>query len=163
MRHADSENFWRVKDHERPITEEGRKSAFKVAKQLQEHGWLPSVIMCSNSLRTQQTLDSMKDAVDALYNAEAHFRGSLYTIAALDGQTRRHLQDVITDACKSLGHDCIMCLGHNKGFEEAASSFAGQPVRLGTAHAALLEGVGASWREAFAEGADWKLVGVVSP
>lgn len=34
------------------------------------------------------------------------------------------LQDVITDACKSLGHDCIMCLGHNKGFEEAASSFA---------------------------------------
>lgn len=63
-----------------------------MAKQLQEHGWLPSVIMCSNSLRTQQTLDSMKDAVDALYNAEAHFRGSLYTIAALDGQTRRHLQ-----------------------------------------------------------------------
>ena len=34
------------------------------------------------------------------------------------------LQDVITDACRSLGHDCIMCLGHNKGFEEAASSFA---------------------------------------
>ena len=64
----------------------------QVAKQLQEHGWLPSVIMCSNSLRTQQTLDSMKDAVDALCNAEAHFRGSLYTIAALDGQTRRHLQ-----------------------------------------------------------------------
>ena len=30
MRHADSENFWRVKDHERPITEEGRQSAFKV-------------------------------------------------------------------------------------------------------------------------------------
>ena len=70
-----------------------------MAKQLQEHGWLPSVIMCSNSLRTQQTLDSMKDAVDALCTAEAHFRGSLYTIAALDGQTRRHLQVLGTCTC----------------------------------------------------------------
>ncbi len=38
MRHADSENFWRVKDHERPITEEGRKSAFKVRQSVQHCG-----------------------------------------------------------------------------------------------------------------------------
>ena len=38
MRHADSENFWRVKDHERPITEEGRKSAFKVCQSAQHCG-----------------------------------------------------------------------------------------------------------------------------
>ena len=38
MRHADSENFWRVKDHERPITEEGRKSAFKVCQSTQHCG-----------------------------------------------------------------------------------------------------------------------------
>lgn len=57
-------------------------------------------------------------------HAETHFRGSLYTIAALDGMTRKHLQNVIVDACRQSMHDCVLCLGHNKGWEEAATSFA---------------------------------------
>ena len=64
---------------------------------------------------------------DATYfcrHAETHFKGSFYTIAALDGMTRKHLQNVIVDACRQSVHECVLCLGHNKGWEEAASSFA---------------------------------------
>jgi polyadenylate-binding protein len=56
-----------------------------------------------------------------------------------------------------------MCVGHNRGWEEAASSWAQRAVRLSTASAALLETVGGSWQEALSEGAQWRLVQVVTP
>lgn len=39
----------------------------------------------------------------------------------------------------------------------------GRPVRLETANAALLEGSGETWADAFASDSDWKLVGVLVP
>lgn len=43
--------------------------------------------MSSNSLRTRQTLQAMAEAAAAFGAAETHLLGSLYTVAALDGQT----------------------------------------------------------------------------
>jgi hypothetical protein len=39
----------------------------------------------------------------------------------------------------------------------------GEAVKLGNAHAALLEGQGATWAEALAEEAAWELVQVLRP
>lgn len=64
----------------------------QVAEMLAERGWVPDLIMSSDSMRTRQTLDTMIDAVAAFGAADAQFRGSLYTMAALDGQLRKHLQ-----------------------------------------------------------------------
>lgn len=41
------------------------------------------------------------------------------------------------------------CMGHNRGWEEAASFFSGLPVELKTANAALLETSSSSWEEVF--------------
>ncbi|KNA07547.1 hypothetical protein SOVF_170790 [Spinacia oleracea] len=38
-------------------------------------------------------------------------------------------------------------MGHNKGWEEAASMFTGSVIELKTCNAALLEGTGKSWEE----------------
>jgi len=38
-------------------------------------------------------------------------------------------------------------MGHNKGWEEAASVFTGAEVELKTCNAALLEATGKSWEE----------------
>ena len=65
MRHADSENFWPVKDHERPITEEGRKSAFKVC-QLTRHCSLRLLLTAAAPPNLQQ-YDKLKGA--ALHGA----------------------------------------------------------------------------------------------
>lgn len=43
-----------------------------------------------------------------------HFRGDLYTIAALDGQTRSHLQRIIVGETAAADAQCVLCLGHNK-------------------------------------------------
>ena len=64
----------------------------QVAAKLAERGWLPDVIVSSDSTRTKQTLAMMADAHPAFREAATLFRGSLYTVAALDGQTRKHLQ-----------------------------------------------------------------------
>lgn len=39
------------------------------------------------------------------------------------------------------------CMGHNRGWEEAASQLSGVAVELKTANAALLEAPGGSWKE----------------
>ena len=39
------------------------------------------------------------------------------------------------------------CMGHNRGWEEAASQLCGVAVELKTANAALLEAPGGSWKE----------------
>ncbi|KAK9830143.1 hypothetical protein WJX72_009966 [[Myrmecia] bisecta] len=163
MRHADSEVGDRaaVRDHERPITESGRASAQQVAVKLQQKGWLPDLIVCSNSVRTRQTLEQMRAVVRAFQAAVTHFRGSLYTVAALDGQMMRYLQKCIAEEAGELQASTVMCLSHNKGIQEAASGFHGQPIRLETANAALLEGRGDTWEEALAS--SWQLVDILTP
>lgn len=44
--------------------------------------------------------------------------GSLYTVAALDGQTKHHLEETIRSMASDAKNYCIMCVGHNKGWEE---------------------------------------------
>jgi phosphohistidine phosphatase SixA len=110
------------------------------------------------------TLDAMAEADDALGGVDAHFLGSLYTVAALDGQTRAHLEEVIRGVACDTANFCVMCVGHNKGWEEAASSFAQRAVRLTTASAALLESaVGRTWHDATAPEGEWRLVSIVTP
>ena len=39
--------------------------SIQTAQLLHERGWLPEVVMSSNSERTKQTLEAMQEAVDA--------------------------------------------------------------------------------------------------
>ena len=60
--------------------------------------------------------------------------------------------------------DTVMCVGHNRGWEEAASELSGTPVELKTANACVLEARGADdWAAALADGGAWSLRGVVTP
>lgn len=40
-------------------------SVLQTAQLLRQRGWLPGMVLSSNSRRTRQTLDAMKEAVDA--------------------------------------------------------------------------------------------------
>lgn len=131
---------------------------------LAERGWVPDLIVCSSAQRTRQTLDAMCRAVSQFTTPPVQYLASLYAVTALDGHTQRHLSECVLDAAAGKADaQCVMCVGHNKGMEEAASSFAGVPVRLQSANAALLEVESASWEDALAEGVEWKLVDVVTP
>ncbi|XP_028758568.1 uncharacterized protein At3g52155, chloroplastic [Neltuma alba] len=165
LRHAESS--WEnrsLRDHERPLSKSGQVDALKVSRKLQQLGWIPELILSSDAVRTKETLKIMQEQVRELLEAEVHFVSSFYSIAAMDGQTAEHLQKVI---CKYSRDEIltIMCMGHNRGWEEAASMFSGSSVELKTCNAALLEAAGKSWDEAFALAGfgGWKLQGVVKP
>ncbi|KAJ6995596.1 hypothetical protein NC653_018139 [Populus alba x Populus x berolinensis] len=112
----------------------------------------------SDALRTKETLKIMQQQVPDFLDAEVHFISSFYSIAAMDGQTADHLQQAI---CNYSRDDIltVMCMGHNKGWEEAASMFSGASIEINTCNAALLEAAGKSWAEAFASAGlgGWKL------
>ena len=60
----------------------------------------------------------------------------------------------------------VMCVGHNRGWEEAASELSGQAVELKTANACVLEarqGEG-GWAAALAQaGPAWELRALLTP
>ncbi|WJX27397.1 hypothetical protein P8452_16217 [Trifolium repens] len=148
LRHAESSWEPSIRDHDRPLSKSGKEDAVSVSLKLQQLGWIPELILSSDATRTKETLKIMQEQVQELLEAEVHFVSSFYSIAAMDGQTADHLQKVI---CRYSSDEIltVMCMGHNRGWEEAASMFSGASVELKTCNAALLETAGKSWNEAF--------------
>ncbi|KAF9679299.1 hypothetical protein SADUNF_Sadunf06G0000500 [Salix dunnii] len=147
LRHAKSSWDDRsLRDHDRPLSKSGELDAAKVSQKLQQLGWIPQLILSSDALRTKQTLKIMQQQVPDFMDAEVHFISSFYSIAAMDGQTADHLQQAI---CSYSRDDIltVMCMGHNRGWEEAASMLSGASIELNTCNAALLEAAGKSWAE----------------
>ncbi|TVU11166.1 hypothetical protein EJB05_44735 [Eragrostis curvula] len=183
LRHGDSAAGGRsTRDHDRPLSKSGRADAISVSDKLQQMGWIPELILCRfhlcalnnisaatyyevlDATRTKETLKILQEHVQGLSEAVVHFIPSFYSIAAMDGQTAEHLQKAICEYCSD-DILTVMCMGHNKGWEEAASMFSGDSVMLKTCNAALLEAVGKSWVEAFSLAGlgGWKLHGIVKP
>jgi phosphohistidine phosphatase SixA len=55
----------------------------------------------------------------------------------------------------------VLVFGHNPGWEEAVTELSGREMRITTANVVLLEGEGATWREALH--GPWSVAGVVRP
>lgn len=152
MRHAESEaagNNNRT-DHERVVTPQGASKAKSIAKALKSKGYIPNLFLSSNSARSKQTYGAMMETMPELEVADAHFFGSLYTESQMDGHTLPHLMELIRSLGDVTRHTCVLCLGHNKGWEEAASALAGEKVVLKNGDAALFEmdAVQVSWKDA---------------
>jgi len=174
-----------TKDADRPLTREGRALARDVATRVDEAGWTPDLTLCSNSRRSKETLEIMRDEVNGAFGTKGRvmYLGSLYHYASLDGVMRQHLSECVmkqtTAGDGAEGEDgdvveceivtdarTIMAVGHNKGMEEAASEYCGRDVRLQVATAALLErarGEGDTWASAMADAGSWTLVAVATP
>lgn len=153
-----------MRDHDRPLSRTGQADAIEVSQKLQKLGWIPELILSSDAVRTRETLKIMQEQVKGFLEAEVHFISSFYSIAAMDGQTAEHLQKAICNFSRD-EILTVMCMGHNRGWEEAASMFSGASIELKTCNAALLEATGKSWEEAFslAGFGGWKLQGIVKP
>lgn len=78
MRHTKSSwNHPGLDDHDRPLNKRGRKSAEALGNWLREKGWAPDQILCSDSVRTKETLGGLRldvspDMQPELYRATAN-------------------------------------------------------------------------------------------
>lgn len=67
LRHAKSR--WddpALDDHDRPLNRRGKEAAPVIARWLAERGHLPELVLCSSSVRTQQTVERMRRGMPEL-------------------------------------------------------------------------------------------------
>lgn len=151
MRHAKSS--WKQEgqaDHERPLNKRGKRDAPRVAARLAELGWRPELAVLSDAQRTRETWALM---AEGLGRPPARETGRFYLagIGAI-----RHEAGALEDGVKT-----ALFLGHNPGWEDAASALSGEEVSMTTANAALLESAAGSWAEAVSS--PWRLIELIRP
>jgi phosphohistidine phosphatase len=105
LRHAKS--AWddpRLRDRERPLAPRGRKAAKRMARWAEEHGVRPQLVVCSDAVRAQETLQGV---LPGLGEPTVWVEATLYTAGAetLLARIRALPEDV----------DEAMLVGHNPG------------------------------------------------
>ncbi len=153
MRHAKSS--WKSEartDHERPLNKRGRRDAPRVGAHLAEIGWLPDLVLSSDSMRTQLTYAGL---TDGLGSVPVEWLPAFY-----HGGTEA-LRTALAEVPDEIGS--VLVLGHNPGWEEAVGWFTGGSIILKTACAALLENDNPSWPAAIAERGVWRVHTVIRP
>lgn len=152
IRHAATERHNAGGDHARELTARGRADALRVAARIEQLGWTPSCVLCSDAARARQTWSCMQQVLDGV--DDATHSEDLY-LADLD----RLLEGLYAadEACTRLA-----VIAHNPGLRELIEWLTGTPVRMTPCSAALLDGSGASWAEALGRHA-WHLEEFVDP
>ncbi|KAE8674774.1 hypothetical protein F3Y22_tig00111715pilonHSYRG00013 [Hibiscus syriacus] len=133
--------MWRIPApsyHDRPLSKSGRVDDVAVSRELQRMGWIPQLIL--SRLASLSSLSYFENLVLILEGKE-ELNLLIHVAPAMPCEPEKHLK-----LCRN------RCMGHNRGWEEAASMFTGTSVELKTCNAALLEAPGQSWEEGMISG-----------
>ena len=152
MRHAKSS--WKtpgMTDHARPLNRRGQQDAPRMALELVRQGWTPRIVWLSDAQRTTETWRGMQPHIP---DASSHREPTFY-LAGLEAirAVAAHWDDTESGP--------VLLLGHNPGWETAASLLSGASISMTTANAVLLEGHGETWSSALR--GSWSAVAVLRP
>jgi len=151
MRHAKTERPHEApSDHERALTKRGRGDAPRVAGRLDELGWVPDEVLCSDSMRTTETYERMASEWDGERSLVITRRLYLASPSAL------------MEALRRAEGQTVMVVGHNPGLEGLVDTLCGEPVRMTTGNAVLLRREMIPWKWAV-DPDGWGLVDVLRP
>ena len=101
-------------DHDRPLTEAGRRAALGIGQAMRRAGLAPDVVLVSPALRTQQTLDAA-----GLWDE----RPNIDTLPVLYMATANQLRDILRGLPETARSALV--IGHNPGLHELAGMLAG--------------------------------------
>ncbi|QIZ82614.1 histidine phosphatase family protein [Thalassovita gelatinovora] len=113
MRHAKS--GWddpSLSDHERPLNKRGRQSATALGVWLRREGYFPDLVLCSDAVRTRETLDRLN------LETEARVLSALYL--APPGILLQHLH-------QSEQMPTVLMIAHNPGIAAFAAAMIAAP------------------------------------
>lgn len=150
LRHAKSS--WDIPpsypDKRRPLSSRGYRSAIEMGRLLDDEGWIPDLVLCSDALRAQQTVQYMCIGCEELMEVPAVVLSDFYSGSTSGRNVIAELKEhVVREA--SATDSTVLCVGHNDGWEQAASLLSERTVHLRTANAALLEMMEAeNWKSA---------------
>ena len=124
LRHAKSS--WddaALPDHDRPLTERGKKDAKRVGQMLQEQGLLPDVVISSTARRALKTAKKVAKACG--FGGDIEIDGRLY-----DAPPSRFIE-VLREVGEQ--HATVLVVAHNPGSQELVQQLSGQAEPLPTA------------------------------
>jgi phosphohistidine phosphatase len=133
-------------DRLRPLADRGRRDAPRMAAWFAANGIRPDRVLCSSAVRTQQTFELVRDALEPAGH-DAEIRDDLYLA------DYPHVLDVLRGLPETIHH--VMLIGHDPGFHDAANHLVGAgdgPLRallaakFPTAGAAVIDFDCARWR-----------------
>lgn len=139
LRHAKSSWAGSAADHERPLNDRGQRDAPRIGDALAAAGWRPELVVSSDAARTVETWRRMSPSfgerpIDARFSRDLYLAGLPELRAAARDWPDRHRT--------------VMAIGHNPGWEGAASALSGEHVEMTTCNAVCLEGPAESWAAA---------------
>ncbi len=148
LRHAKS--AWGdldLDDHERPLTPRGAKAAPKMGAYLMRRGYAPSLVLCSDAVRTRATCALV---IPELGPPVPHVEtlGQLYLAAPVT------ILDIVRNIDDT--HTCALIIAHNPGLHALALTLTGQgdknaikqmSIKFPTAALAVLTFAGESWQD----------------
>jgi phosphohistidine phosphatase len=104
-------------DHDRPLTETGRRAAAAVGQAMRKTGIAPDVVLVSSALRAQQTFQGLEEAAvwDEWPNMDS--------LPALYMATPHQIRDMLRELPETVRSALV--IGHNPGLHELALSLAG--------------------------------------
>jgi phosphohistidine phosphatase len=111
IRHAKSDWSLALDDHARPLNNRGRRSAPLIGAWLRDRGYLPDDVLCSDALRTRETLAGLGLAAPVTYTR------MLYLAEA---------EDILKVLCAAEGAT-VALIGHNPGIGEFAARIVADP------------------------------------
>ena len=154
MRHAKSSWSTGLDDHARPLNDRGKKDAPKIGAELDRRGWVPELVLSSDSERTRQT-------VAGLLNVWGEYETTVRFVPEFYLGSYRNVESAL-DAMEG-GFSTVMVLGHNPGWEEVVHVLSGQSIQLTTGNAVLLEKSANDWVDALYSGETWDVRDVLRP
>lgn len=183
LRHAEAtpreEGDLAVADKERSLTEQGRLDAAQVARRVSCHPafalnvlahasssalaklktkWQPSVILASDATRSRETLEVLQEHLPSLAARRTIYLPAFYDSSSSEQQSLAAIFSALnSEATES--DSTVMLIGHNDGWQAAATALSGKAVQLGKAEAVLLKhSTARSWTEAVdAAATSWRL------
>jgi phosphohistidine phosphatase len=121
LRHAKSS--WEdptLADHDRPLASRGRRASSVIADHLRRRGIIPTLVLCSSSTRTRETLERVSPGLGD--EIEVQIEDRLYSASASDLLGRLHEVDARVDS--------VMLIGHYPAIQELALSLGGSGTDL---------------------------------
>ena len=113
MRHAKSDWENNLSDHQRPLNKRGKRDAPQMAQEIINRGFLPELVLSSDSQRTRETLELMQNS---LGDCKTIFTSSLYLASE---------KEIIDSICQlDDTYSTVMILAHNPGITDVFYSLA---------------------------------------
>lgn len=170
LRHA--KTMWdrdaETPDHDRVLSSRGKEEAKLVGSELSRLSWQPDVVLCSDAVRTVQTL-SLLDMPEKSPGATTCTESLYYAVTG---------DEMAVAVDGSLGDNgfvddtTLMIVCHNPGCEELVEQLTGRRVEMGTGCAALMKYCGSeecSEEQSIApfrlspQQSNWELVELIRP